>query len=172
MENKTLIFVIVATLFMVGNVDAGPRRRWLERLMEREQLAAASDNNAAVGSAGSGTNGSGASASAGAGADAGGGSGIYGTRYEPFRIERINRGVSTILNGVRMGSLEEILRGSFMFTRNNNVRDVSDSVISSVFGTPVRNEGNLDANGQQLVRGGGSAVNIGASGSTSTNSRG
>jgi hypothetical protein len=53
----------------------------------------------------------------------------------PYDITRVNTGVSTILNGVGSGSLAEILRGSFTFTRNNNVQSVANTVIDSIFGT-------------------------------------
>ncbi|CAG7833504.1 unnamed protein product [Allacma fusca] len=56
------------------------------------------------------------------------------TAVPPQRIEQINRGVSTILNGVGQGSLDQILRGSFMFTRNENVRSVANTVLDSIFG--------------------------------------
>ena len=56
------------------------------------------------------------------------------TKVPAQRIEQINRGVSTILNGVGGGSLEQILRGSFMFTRNENVRNVANNVLDSIFG--------------------------------------
>lgn len=59
---------------------------------------------------------------------------IVVTKVPAQRIEQINRGVSTILGGVGGGSLEQILRGSFMFTRNENVRTVANNVLDSIFG--------------------------------------
>ena len=56
------------------------------------------------------------------------------TKVPVQRIEQINRGVSTILNGVGSASLDQILRGSFMFTRNENVRSVANNVLDAIFG--------------------------------------
>jgi len=52
----------------------------------------------------------------------------------PYPIEQVNRGVSTILNGVRSLDLGQILRGAFVFPRNENVRSVANNVIDSIFG--------------------------------------
>jgi len=52
----------------------------------------------------------------------------------PYDLGNVNRGVSTILGGVGQGRLSDILRGSFMFTRNDRVKSVANSVIDSIFG--------------------------------------
>ena len=52
----------------------------------------------------------------------------------PYDLTKVNTGVSTILQGVGQGSLAEILRGSFAFTRNDNVASVANTVIDSIFG--------------------------------------
>jgi hypothetical protein len=57
----------------------------------------------------------------------------------PYDLQRVNDGVSTILGGVGSLRLSEILRGSFMFTRNNRVRDVANTVIDSIFGPRPEN---------------------------------
>jgi len=49
-------------------------------------------------------------------------------------IDRVNEGLSTILRGVGTLRLSEILRGSFVFTSNQNVRDVANNVIDNIFG--------------------------------------
>ena len=56
------------------------------------------------------------------------------TRIPAERIEDINRGISTILNGVGGASVEQILRGPFMFPMSNNVRCVANNVLDSIFG--------------------------------------
>jgi len=53
-------------------------------------------------------------------------------------MSNIKNGVTTILRGVSTFKLSEILRGSFMFTKNQQVRDVANSVIDTIFGE--RNE--------------------------------
>jgi len=55
-------------------------------------------------------------------------------RPPSYPIEQVNRGVSTILNGVRSLDLGQILRGAFVFPRNENVRSVANNVIDSIFG--------------------------------------
>lgn len=52
----------------------------------------------------------------------------------PYPIEQVNRGVNTILNGVRSFDLAQILRGAFVFPRNENVRSVANNVIDTIFG--------------------------------------
>ncbi len=57
------------------------------------------------------------------------------TTYKPpDNLDNVNRGVSTILNGVSKGKLSEILRGSFMFTRNEKVKKVANNVLDAIFG--------------------------------------
>jgi len=86
-----------------------------------------------------------ASASASAGAAVGngnGGGGAYtvveevrpGGYYTGYDHNNVNTGVSTILDGVGKGSLAEVLRGSFAFTRNPNVKNIANNVIDSIFG--------------------------------------
>jgi len=52
----------------------------------------------------------------------------------PYPIEQVGKGVGTIINGVKKFDLGEILRGSFSFTTNENVKSVAGSVIDSIFG--------------------------------------
>jgi len=52
----------------------------------------------------------------------------------PQDIQRINSGVSTILNGVRSFDLGQILRGAFIFPQNNNVKSVANNVLDTIFG--------------------------------------
>jgi len=56
----------------------------------------------------------------------------------PEMIQRVNTGVSTILNGVGNFDLGQILRGAFTFPSNNNVKTVANNVIDTIFG-PARN---------------------------------
>ncbi|ODM97337.1 hypothetical protein Ocin01_09347 [Orchesella cincta] len=52
----------------------------------------------------------------------------------PYPLEQVNRGVGTILQGVRSLDLGQILRGAFIFPRNENVRSVANNVIDNIFG--------------------------------------
>jgi hypothetical protein len=55
----------------------------------------------------------------------------------PQDIQRINSGVSTILNGVKNFDLAGILRGAFIFPHGpsgNNVKTVANNVIDTIFG--------------------------------------
>jgi len=52
----------------------------------------------------------------------------------PYPIEQVNRGVGTILQGVRSLDLGQILRGAFVFPRNENVRNVANNVLDNIFG--------------------------------------
>ncbi|CAL8142387.1 unnamed protein product [Orchesella dallaii] len=52
----------------------------------------------------------------------------------PYPIEQVNRGVGTILQGVRSLDLGQILRGAFIFPRNENVRNVANNVLDNIFG--------------------------------------
>ncbi len=81
------------------------------------------------------------------------GSGESETGPLPTRsiFTRVNNGVETILGGVGSGRLSDILRGSFMFTRNENVRTISNPIIDAIFGRPNENR-DREANTAPLSR--------------------
>jgi len=51
-----------------------------------------------------------------------------------LNMTRINEGIRTILHGISNFRLSDILRGSFMFTNNEDVRTVGNGVVDSIFG--------------------------------------
>jgi len=59
--------------------------------------------------------------------------GAFPTR-PPYPIQQVNNGVSTILNGVKSFDLGQILRGAFIFPRNENVKSVATTVLDTIFG--------------------------------------
>ncbi|OXA45930.1 uncharacterized protein LOC110856596 [Folsomia candida] len=52
-------------------------------------------------------------------------------------IDRVNNGVSTILEGVMSLDLAKILRGAFIFPKSNKVKSVANNVIDTIFGPEV-----------------------------------
>jgi len=91
----------------------------------------------------------------------------------PEMIQRVNTGVSTILNGVGNFDLGQILRGAFTFPSNNNVKTVANNVIDTIFG-PARNregESSYQRFHPNDNNGGGGGSGGGASSSASSDTR-
>ncbi|OXA40191.1 hypothetical protein Fcan01_25004 [Folsomia candida] len=61
------------------------------------------------------------------------------------KIDRINTGVSTILKGVMSLDLAKILRGAFIFPKNEKVKSVANHVIDTIFGPEPTPGGNSSA---------------------------
>jgi len=91
----------------------------------------------------------------------------------PEMIQRVNTGVSTILNGVGNFDLGQILRGAFTFPSNNNVKTVANNVIDTIFGPSRNREG--ESSYQRFhpsdTNGGGGGGGGGSSGASSPDTR-